>query len=105
MSHGEDKRRCRRVPAHDLSMSVVQTARVKVIDISLDGVLLACERPVPSRIASLRVPLGAGQISSDVMVRHEHPWSGETRRVGASFVELSPESRRVLEDLLARATR
>lgn len=105
MSDGQDKRRCRRAPAHGLSMSLVQTTRVKVIDISLEGVLLACDRPVPSRIASLRVPLAAGRFTSDVMVRHEQPLPGETRRVGASFVELSPESRQALEDLLARAAR
>jgi c-di-GMP-binding flagellar brake protein YcgR len=81
--------------------------RVRLLDISLSGALMACDLRVPvgSR-GHLRMGLASAPFSADLTVCREH---APTRKLahaglGALFASMDENSRRSLEQFLRRAS-
>jgi hypothetical protein len=85
----------------DLSM------RVRLLDISLTGALLAAELPLPVGVsARLRSDLGASAFRSEAQVRRSAglPPGVPLKGLGAAFTTMDERSRRSLEDFLRKAS-
>lgn len=81
--------------------------RVRLIDISLSGALLAAELALPvGAPAQLRSSLGPAVFSSDVQVRRNVALSPgiPLKGLGAEFTTMDERSRRSLEDFLRKAS-
>nr|AHN98015.1 hypothetical protein [uncultured bacterium lac193] len=81
--------------------------RVRVLDISLSGALLAAELALPiGATAELRSGLGADAFRSDVQVRRSVglPPGVPLKGHGAMFVAMDERSRRSLEAFLRKAS-
>ena len=81
--------------------------RVRLMDISLGGALLAAEVPLPTGAsAELRSGLGAGALRAEVEVRRTAllPASVPLTGLGAMFKGMDDRSRRSLEDFLRKAS-
>jgi hypothetical protein len=81
--------------------------RVRLMDISLGGALLAAEAPLPTgTVAQLRSGLGAGALCADVQVRRTAglPPGVALKGLGAMFTGMDDRSRRSLEDFLRKAS-
>ncbi len=81
--------------------------RVRLLDISLSGALLAAELTLPvGASAQLRSGLGAGTFRSDVQVRRSVglPPGVPLKGLGAVFTTMDDRSRRSLEDFLRKAS-
>jgi c-di-GMP-binding flagellar brake protein YcgR len=102
-----ERRRSPRVegPASAECLLEVRT-RVRLVDISLTGTLMAAEvlLPIGTR-AHLRSNLGVSSFTPAVQVRRvaDAPARG-TGRVGAMFTTMDDRSRRSLEEFLRKAT-
>jgi hypothetical protein len=82
-------------------------ARVKLLDISLTGALIAGELSLPvGAAASLRSDLGNGTFRTVMQVRHnlELRRGVPLRGIGASFTTMDERSRRSLEEFLQKAS-
>jgi hypothetical protein len=81
--------------------------RVRLVDISLTGTLLATELllPIGTR-AHLRSNVGASSFTPAVQVRRvaDAPARGTGDRLGTVFTTMDDRSRRSLEDFLRKAT-
>ncbi len=98
-----DRRRATRVVIADTELTVLAfPAAVRLIDISLSGVLLESTHPVDldSR-GTLRFNFGGVPFSADVQVERSTslaPAAGTSRfSIGATFVSLSQQDQRVIE--------
>jgi c-di-GMP-binding flagellar brake protein YcgR len=81
--------------------------RVRLVDISLGGALLAAELPLPTGAsAQLRSGLGAGAFQSDVQVKRAValPAGLTLNGLGATFTSMDERSRRSLEEFLRKAS-
>jgi PilZ domain len=81
--------------------------RVRMLDISLGGALLAAELALPvGASAELRTGLGATAFRSDVQVRRTVglPAGVALNGLGAMFTTMDERSRRTLEDFLRKAS-
>lgn len=81
--------------------------RVRLLDISVSGALLAAELALPvGASAQLRSGLGANTFRSEVQVRRsvELPPGVPLQGLGAMFVTMDERSRRNLEDFLRKAS-
>jgi hypothetical protein len=81
--------------------------RVRMLDISLSGALLAAETPLPvGASARLQSGLGAGPFGSDVQVRRHVglPPGTALQGLGAMFTTMDDRSRRSLEEFLRKAS-
>jgi c-di-GMP-binding flagellar brake protein YcgR len=81
--------------------------RVRLLDISLSGALLAAEQALPvGAPAQLRSSLGASVFSSEVQVRRKVGLSPgiPLEGLGAEFTTMDERSRRSLEDFLRKAS-
>ena len=81
--------------------------RVRLLDISLSGALLAAELTLPvGASAQLRSGLGASTFRSDVQVRRGVglPPGVPLKGLGAMFTTMDERSRRSLEDFLRKAS-
>jgi hypothetical protein len=81
--------------------------RVRLLDISLSGTLLAAELAVPiGAPARLRSSLGPTAFHSDVQVKRNVPLSPgiPLKGLGATFTTMDERSRRSLEDFLRKAS-
>jgi len=81
--------------------------RVRMLDISLSGVLLAAELALPTGAAAdLRSGLGAASFRADVQVRRTLGVTAGTfsNGIGAMFTTMDERSRRSLEDFLRKAS-
>jgi hypothetical protein len=81
--------------------------RVRLIDISLSGGLLAVEQPLPvGTPAHLQSGLGAGAFNAGVQVRRSVglPAALPLKALGAVFTGMDERSRRTLEDFLRKAS-
>ncbi len=105
MGEFEERRRSPRVRIAHHGMSVATTQRVRVLDISLGGVLMASDTAAPVSAGRLTVALPAGKMSSRVAIAHQLRAADGLIQIGATFVEMSSESRRSLEQFLAKTTR
>jgi PilZ domain-containing protein len=81
--------------------------RVRVMDISLGGVLLGAEVALlPGASAQLRSGLGAGTLRADLQVRRTAALQPGVplKGLGAMFTGMDEQSRRSLEDFLRKAS-
>ena len=81
--------------------------RVRLLDISLNGALLAAELALPTGVpARLRSSLGSTTFHSEVEVRREVPLAPAVplKGLGAAFTTMDDRSRRSLEDFLRKAS-
>ena len=91
----------------DIECRLDLRTRVRLLDISLSGALLAAELAVPAGAsAQLRSGLGASAFRSDVQVRRTVglPPGVTTNGLGAVFTSMDERSRRSLEDFLRKAS-
>ncbi len=95
----EERRRSSRRTIEGVA-SVPAALNVRVLDISVAGVLLHSSQPVgPGSRARLRLDLDGSPFSADVQVQRVVP-APDSRpgfRLGAAFVDLPPESRHLIE--------
>jgi hypothetical protein len=95
----------RRSPRHDiegsLSAALPVAVAVQVVDISLGGALLQSSRPVKTGAhGSLRMNVSGIPFRAEVEVQRITPGSPESGyRIGALFVDVTPEHRQVIERL------
>lgn len=85
----------------DLSM------RVRVLDISVNGALLAAEVPLPvGEAARLRSTLGPNAFYTDIEVKRTAALPADVGLcgLGAAFLTMDERSRRSLEEFLRRAS-
>jgi hypothetical protein len=97
-----DRRRVPRAVIADTELSVLAfPIPVRMLDISLSGVLLESSHPVDlGTRGTLRFNFGGVPFSADVKVERldgEHNGSVERFIIGASFVALSRQDQRVIE--------
>ena len=82
--------------------------RVRLLDISLSGALIACEASVPlGSIGKVRTALSAAPFTAEVQVRREQPATGSrpaSPALGTMFLSMDEISRRSLEQFLRRAS-
>lgn len=81
--------------------------RIRMLDISLGGALLAAELALPvGANAELRTGLGASAFRTDVQVRRSVglPAGVAANGLGAMFTTMDDRSRRSLEDFLRKAS-
>ena len=81
--------------------------RVRMVDISLGGALLAAELPLPpGAAAELRSGIGATPFRTEVQVRRTVGLSAGalSNGIGAMFTTMDDRSRRSLEDFLRKAS-
>jgi len=103
-----ERRRTPRVAALGLGRwEMIIWSTVRLVDISLSGVLLASSRPIEvSERAELRAAFDGDSFNSTVEVRRvqadEPGVEGGATRLGVRFVEIDEGSRRMLERFLRR---
>jgi hypothetical protein len=100
-----ERRQSPRVVVRDRELAVQSRVHVRILDVSLGGVLMACTT-VPGTEAMLFIPLGGTPFSASVQLRHKCA-AGEDEiggvSVGAEFVDMNETSRRSLEQFLSNA--
>ena len=101
----EERRRFPRRSVSDEVAVMPITTRVRVIDISVAGVLLQSTRRVePGVRGKLRFTLGGSPFAADVQVRRiAPPPVGSGYRLGAMFVGMTLEHRQMLDRFIANA--
>jgi hypothetical protein len=109
MSGGHHERRqTPRIPlAGGVECRVDLRTRVRMLDISLGGALLAAELSLPvGASAELRSGLGASSFTTEVQVRRsvDLPAGVPLNGLGAMFLTMDERSRRSLEDFLRKAS-
>ena len=99
----------RRFPRHDTTgqlATVPASVNVRVLDISVAGVLLhSSEAVVAGSKGNLRLQLDGSAFRADVQVQRvaeEPAGASGGYRLGATFVGLSPELRHLIERFMAR---
>ena len=102
----QDRRRTQRVAiAGGYEVRLGRRIRVRVVDISATGALLAAEEqlPVGSR-GRLQIPLGGSQFEAQVLVKREQPAAvSETYMLGVTVAPSQARHQEALEQFLRRA--
>jgi PilZ domain-containing protein len=99
----EERRRSNRIAIGHIEPAYLPSSEaVRVLDISVTGVLLQSSRSIePGTRGSLKLNFGGSPFSADVEVRRAVPTadggSSPSYRVGASFVAITPEHRQLIE--------
>ena len=99
----QERRRFPRRVVENETVTMSGTLNVQIIDISATGVLLQTTRPVQiGARGSLQMNLAGKPFAADIAVRRVAPVSGEPPRyrVGASFVEIANDHRRLIDDFV-----
>jgi hypothetical protein len=101
----EERRRGPRVEiAGGPELRLNRRVRVRVLDISSGGALVACDERVPTgTVGRLRVALGSEPFEAAVEIRREEPRSGAPVLLGAVIVSASRGSEDALEQFLRRS--
>jgi len=103
-----ERRRVARVAMREgLDCRLQVRTRVRLVDISLNGTLLASEAHLPvGTAAHLRAGLGPSPFTPEVQVQRIADRSGRDAGVGlgAVFLGMDEESRRCLEEFLRKAS-
>ena len=103
-----DRRRHRRVSLQAEELVRMELRhRVRLLDISLSGALIACTEPVPVGARSrLRVGLGGDAFTTDLHIARQQPAPRKNvaSGLGAMFASMDESSRRLLEQFLRRAS-
>ena len=98
----------RRFPRHDTAgqlATIPASVNVRVLDISVAGVLLhSSEAVAAGTTGNLRLHLDGSAFRADVQVQRvaAEPAGGAGYRLGATFVGLSPDLRQLIERFMAR---
>jgi hypothetical protein len=98
----------RRFPRHDTTgqlATMPTSVNVRVIDISVAGVLLHSSEAVePGTKGNLRLHLEGSAFRADVQVQRAAaaPEGSSGYRLGATFVGLNPDLRQLIERFMAR---
>ena len=91
----------------DIEGRVDLRTRVRLLDISLSGTLLAAELALPAGAsAQLRSGLGASAFHADVQIRRSLalPAGVPVNGIGAMFTTMDERSRRSLDEFLRKAS-
>jgi PilZ domain-containing protein len=108
MSGLTDRRQSPRVALHGgVECRLDLRTRVRMVDISLGGALLAAELGLPvGASAELRTGLGSTSFRTGVQVRRNVALSSgvPSNGLGAMFTTMDERSRRSLEDFLRKAS-
>ncbi len=100
----ERRRTPRYPPRQGLQCRVDVRMRVRVVDISATGALLATDTPPRvDSVALLKTGLGATTFSSEVQVRRTGTSAGGPAS-GVSFIAIDERNRRNLEQFLKKAS-
>jgi hypothetical protein len=100
----EQRRTPRWPPREDVRCRVDVRARVRVVDISATGALLATDTPPRTDSAALlKTALGAATFASEVQIRRTGSAAGGSG-IGVSFTTIDERSRRSLEQFLKKAS-
>lgn len=105
MTAFDERRRSPRVRVRHHSLSVATTTRVRVLDISLEGVLMGSDKPLGIATGTLTLPLPSGTVRSLVAVRHRSRDAAGRDHIGATFVAMDRDSHNTLSEFLAKRTR
>jgi len=107
IDNGIERRQHPRVAARDgIECRLEVRPRVRLVDISATGALLATDLALPiGSHASLRSHIGNGPFSCGCEIRRHAntSWPGQPLALGAVFRDMDEHSRRHLEQFLNRA--
>jgi hypothetical protein len=105
---GSERRRLPRVAVEEgLECKLEVRTRIRLLDISLTGALLASDAQLPvGTKAHLRAGVGSTPFSPEVQVRRHVDRAGRetSLALGAVFVGMDDRSRRSLEEFLRKAS-
>ena len=96
----EERRRSPRIILHEDTAVLPISVTVRVMDISVNGILLQANRPFERGTrASLRLNVGGQPFQAAIEIKRvSESKPGESRyNVGAAFVEISQEHRQLIE--------
>ena len=101
-----ERRRSPRIPMGDGAQVVRPVSMaVRLLDVSSDGVLLACPSPMtPGVVSRVIARLGDRPLDASLDVRHASAqWDQQAGgyRVGGRFVALGPQAREAIDSLLS----
>ena len=101
----EERRRGPRVEtAGGPELRLDKRVRVRLVDISAGGALLACdERVAPGTVGRLRVALGSEPFEAAVEIRREEPRSEPPVLLGTVIISVSRGSQDALDQFLRRS--
>lgn len=102
----QERRRTPRVPVTGgQTFTLGRRIRVRVVDISANGALLASEEPLPvGTSGQLQLLLGGGRFQGDVRIARSGPAGhSEGYLLGATVAAAEPRYQEPLEDFLRRA--
>ena len=103
-----ERRQSPRIPLDGVAQCRLDLrTRVRMLDISLSGALLASELPLPAGAAAeFRSGLGATAFRTDVHVQRTVALAAEplSNGIGAMFTTMDDRSRRSLEEFLRKAS-
>ena len=108
MTHSDgsiERRRTPRVSVSEADCRIVTRARVRLLDVSLSGALLASDVVLPTgSLGRLNTLLGGGPFAPVVEVlRNGSRRATDGRELGVQFQKMDDRSRRHLESFLTRA--
>jgi hypothetical protein len=105
---GTERRRVPRVEVEEgLECRLEVKTRIRLLDISLSGALLAGEAPLPvGTRAQLRAGVGPAPFAPEVQVKRQvdRPGREANPALGAVFVGMDEPSRKSLEEFLRKAS-
>jgi hypothetical protein len=99
----EERRRYPRQPADGQLLGLPSAISVRVVDISVAGVLLQAARPVEVGLRGyLRFIVSGAPVTAQVQVQRVSVMPGTANgfRIGATFVAMSHEHRHLIERLI-----
>jgi hypothetical protein len=102
---GPERRRTPRVTSRGrLQVRLGRRLRVRIVDISASGALLASDEPLPAgSTGRLQVLLGGGQFEGEVGVKREQTTPDGRVLLGTTLTPAQPRHQEALETFLRRA--
>jgi hypothetical protein len=103
---GAERRRMPRVAVDDgLECRLEVRTKIRLVDISLSGALVAGEAALPvGTRAQLRAGVGPAPFAPEVQVKRQVDRTGRDAALGTVFVGMDERSRRSLEEFLRKAS-
>ena len=100
----EERRRGPRVETEGPELRLDKRIRVRLVDISAGGALLACdERVPPGTVGRLRVALGSEPFEASVEIKREEPRSEPPVLLGTVIISMGRGSQDALDQFLRRS--
>ncbi len=92
-------------PAMECECRLQLRTRVRLLDISVDGSLVASEAQLPNNSAArLRMSLAAAPFNPEVELRRVAKGADSRQALGMAFTAMDEQSRRSLQEFLRRAS-